>query len=500
MAPYRAMWIEFARGDVHSALGRLNEAAAAIADRPRRWAYLLTLQAEAALELGLHDEAWRSINEVIRVAEQLGDDQLLAYAHWNAMSAASQAGDTEATMEHLRVVESHKGDWWAVAEADFRAAAVEDLARIGEIALATEHLAEAKQRPGDAERLIALAEGSLLARHGDPAQAEALLSTVPGLGIDPREYWRIDLLRAHAAFRRGDRTAGPIAARAFEEAARLRLAHLPLTKERAITESLLALAAETGLPAAVDLHVTALPLTLSLLGRFELARGGRRVELSASQGTQLLKLVSLRGGRVPTERAIEQLWPEADPDAGRNRLRTVLNRVRAEAGDVLSREGDVLVLDDSVVIDLTQFEGEARRALALGQTEPALAVAVARAAISRYRGDILPDDPYEEWTLAAREHARRTVLDLLELCTEVASERGDLDETRWAVERAIDLDPDDDRWYVRAVETLTAQGRRGAALAVLRRARRELEAKGFEPTEGLLELERAMAGAGASRD
>ena len=498
LAPYRAMWIEYARGDVGGALQRINDAAAPIVDHPRRWAYLLTLRAEIELELGRHDEAWLSIREVLRVADQLGDDQLLAYAHWNAMTASSQVGDAAGTIEHLRIVEANKGDWWSAASADFCAGAVDDLARIGEIALAAEHLAMAKEHPGDAAALIGFGEASLLARHGDPEAAEAALCAVPGLGCDPREYWRVDLLRAYAAYRRGDRGAGPLAARAFEEAARLQLAHLPLTKERGVTESLLALAAETGQPAALALQVAALPLTLSVLGRFELALGGRRIELTASLGTQLLKLVAVSGGRVPTERAIEHLWPEADPDAGRNRLRTVLNRLRAEAGDVLTRAGDVLALDPAVAVDLALFEQEARRALALGRTEPAAAVAVARAAISRYRGDALPDDPYEDWAAGAREHARRLVLDLLELCTEVATARGDLDETRWAVERAIDLAPDDDRWYLRAAETLAAQGRRGAALAVLRRARRELEQQGFEPPPALIELERSIKGPGRS--
>jgi ATP/maltotriose-dependent transcriptional regulator MalT/DNA-binding SARP family transcriptional activator len=492
MVPYRAIWIEFASGDAERAMRRLDEAAGRILDRPRRWAYLQNLRAEVAIELGRYDEAWLAIREILRVADQLGDGQLVAYAHWNAMAAASHAGDAAATVEHMRVVEANKGDWWPAAGPDFHATATDDLARVGEIALADAHLAEAKANPGDAGHLVAMGEASLLARHGDPELAEAALLAAPGAGVDPREYWRVDLLRAYAAFRRGDPSAGPLAARAFEESARLRLANVPLTKERAITEALLGLAVETGQPAALALQVAALPVTISVLGRFELARGGRRVGLSASIGTQLLKLVVVQGGRVPTERAIEQLWPDSDPEAGRNRLRTVLNRLRAEAGDVLARDGEVLSLADDVVVDLAQFAGEARRALALGRTEPAAAVSIARSAVARYRGDVLPDDPYEEWAVAPRDRARRDVLELLELCTDVATARGDLDEIRRAVDRAIDLAPDDDRWYVRAAETLVAQGRRGAALAVLRRAQAELERQGFGAPRALLDLELAV--------
>lgn len=492
MVPYRAMWIEYARGGAARAVQMLDEAMAAIVNRPRRWAYLLCYRAEAMLELGRPDESWRAIEEILRVAAQLRDDQLVAWASWNAMAVASHAGDAEAVVAHARIVEAHKAEWWPAAGGDFCATAAEDLGRVGEIALAHEHLAMARELSVDADALIAMAEASLLARHGDPEAAEAALLGVPGTGIDPREYWRIDLLRAYAAFRRGDRAAGPLAARAFEAVAALGLPHLPLTKERRLTEQLVGLAAETGLPAARAIELDTLPVTLVLLGRCELARGGRPVALTAGQGLQLLKLVAVSGGRVPAERAIEALWPDVDLDAGRNRLRTVLSRLRGEAGDVLTREGETLVLSPDITVDVDQFDAEARRALALGRAEPALAVSVARAAISRYRGELLPDDAYEEWAEPPRRHARRTVLELLELCCDVATQSGDLDETRWAVERAIDLAPDDDRWYLTAARTLVAQGRRGAALAVLRRARTDLAAQGLVEHGALDELEREL--------
>ncbi|HUD69035.1 MAG TPA: BTAD domain-containing putative transcriptional regulator [Acidimicrobiales bacterium] len=495
LAPYRAMWIQYARGDVEGAIERLDEALGQITDRPRRWAYLLTMRAEAALELGRHDEMQRNIDDVLRVAAQLEDEQLRAYAHWNAMSASSRAGDAAGAIEHLRVVESNKGTWWPIAGADFCAWAADDLGRVGEVALAYERLEWARELSVDADALIAIAEGSLLARHGDPEEAERVLLLVPSSGIDPREYWRIDLLRAYAAFRRGDRGAGALAARAFEEAAAMRLGHLPLTKERQLTEQLIALAVETGQPAACALEVAVLPITLRVLGRFELARGGRAVKIAPGLGAQLVKLVAVSDGRIPAERAIEALWPEVDPDAGRNRLRTVLNRLRAEAGEVVVREGEALALDASIAVDLAQFDQEARRALALGRSEPTHAVALARSAISRYRGDLLPDDPYEDWAEIPRQHARRVALELLELCCDVAMSRGDLDETSWAVERAIDLVPDDDRWYLRAAETLAARGSRGAAVSVLRRARRELSRQGLDEPERLVSLERALSGA-----
>ena len=492
LVPFQAMWIEYAQGKARAALDRIEAGLASVIDQPRRWAYLLLYHAEVCVELGRHDQCEADVRDVLRVGDQLQDEVLLAYGHWELAISASHRRDAAETLEHIRLAEAHKGEWWAAASADFLADAADDLDRVGHSALAVEYLRRAQENPLDGEPLIAMAEGALLARHGDPYLAEERLLAAPGHRIDPREYWRVTLLRAYAAFRRGDRDAGALAARAFEEAARIGLAQLPLTKEGAITEELLGLAVETGQPAALALEAAALPVSLSVLGRFTLTRGGRPVPLSAGRGAQLLKLAAVCGGRIPAEAAIETLWPDADREAGRNRLRTVLNRQRAEAGEVIVRSGELLQLAPEIRVDLALFEAEGRRALALGLAEPTLAVAVARAAIARYRGDVLPDDPYEEWAEVPREHARRTMLQLLDLCADAAAQRGDLDETRRIIELTIDLAPYDDERYLRAATALLEQDRRGAALTVVRRARSALAELGLQPPPRLVRLEQAI--------
>ena len=158
------------------------------------------------------------------------------------------------------------------------------------------------------------------------------------------------------------------------------------------------------------------------------------------------------------EQAIEGVWPEVSPDAGRNRLRTVLNRLRDTAGDIVRREGDLLALAPEVRLDLTQFTREAREALAL-RGDATAAVAVARSAIARYRGDVLPHDLYEDWAVETRDEARRTMLDFLDLCAEAAAERGDLDEARRLVERTIEFAPYDDGRYLGVATILRDHGR-----------------------------------------
>jgi len=494
MAPYRAMYVEFALGRPLAALEVLNAGLSLVVDRPRKFAYVLLFRAESLVELGRHDECDADVNEVFRIARKLGgSEQLLAYGYWQLVQSCSMRGDAQGALEHARSVQVHRGDWWEVAGADFLADAADCLDRVGYSPLAWEYLELAKEDPKDAQPFIAMAECALLARHGDPALAEERLATVHRYGIDVREYWRVTLFRALAAFRRGDPRAASLAARAFEEAAQLGQPQLPLVRERDVTESLLGLALATGQPAAQALEAASLPLALSVLGQFELTRGGRPVPLGSGQAAQLLKLVAVSGCKIPAERAIEALWPEADPQAGRNRLRTVLNRLRDTAGDVVSRQGDVLTLAPEVRLDLAQFEREAQQARALGLGDPTPAVALARSAIARYRGELLPHDPYEEWAATPREAARRTALELLDLCASAAVERSDLDELRRLVERTIELAPYDYERYLKAASALVDQGRNGAALTVVRRARTALRELGLDAPVQLVNLERSLA-------
>jgi ATP/maltotriose-dependent transcriptional regulator MalT len=493
LTPYRAIWIEFELGRPLAALELLNEGLSLSLDNPRRYTSVLLFRAKVLGELGRYEEADADFDEILRIAHTLPDPaNKVAYVHWERAVQASMRGDAEATLDHVQQTEANRADWWEHGRFDFFADAAESLDRAGHTALAWEYLERAQADPGDAERLIAMAECALLARHGDAALAEERLLAVHDHGIVPREFWRVTLLRAYAALRRGDPVAGALAARSLAEAARLGSPQLPLVRERELTEALLALAVDTGSPAARALESSSLPVALALLGRFELTEGGRALPLGSGQAMQLVKLVAVSGGRIHTERAIEALWPESDPGAGRNRLRTVLGRLREVAQDLVQRDGELLCLASNVRVDLAQFQQESRQALAVSSGDRTAAVALARSAIARYRGDLLPHDLYEAWADAPREDARRTMLELLDVCAGAAAERGDLDEARRMVERTIELAPYDDDRYLKVASILQEQGRRGAALSVLRRARSTLAELGVPLPAELQDFEETL--------
>jgi len=494
IAPYWAISIEFARGHAIAAMKRLEGALTLVADRPRRWAYVLSFSALVASELGQDELCRTSAEEVLRAAERLDSDLFRAYGNWRLALLSSYRGDAAATLRHLREAELHKGTWWVAASGDFLADAADLCDRVGLTGPAREYLERVQAEPKDAGHSVALAEAAMEARHGDPIKAEGLLLAAAQQRIDPREYWRVTLLRAYAALRRGDRaSAGELAAIALDEAARLGQPQLPMIRERAIAGQLIDLAVSTGEPAALRLKTSALPASLTILGRFELTVAGRVAHFGTGREGRLLRMVAVSGEGLHAEQAIERLWPEVSPAAGRNRLRTVLNRLRSSAGGAVVRKGDLLTLDSAVALDYRELLAQAGQAERLARTDLREAASVARAVLTRYEGELLPDDIYEDWAELPRERARRAMLEMFEICSTEAAQRGDLDGTRAMVERAVSLAPQDSLGYRRVVTALVGRGQRAEALSVLDRARLALAVAGVPPPRDLVELERSIS-------
>ena len=489
----RGVRIELYSGHPEAAMDVLDAALRVVTRVPRRRARLQYYRAQVLTDLGRHDESEAVLDEALRSAHD--DPLVMAFVHWERMILASYRGDAQATLDEAHLAEANRHDWWSAAGSTFLAEAADCLDRVDLIPVAWDYLRRAQADPQGAARIVAMSECALLARHGDPDLAEQRLVVVRQHGIYPREYWRVTLLRAYAAWRRGDPGAGALAAKAFDETARMGQPQLPLIKEREISEALLGLAVETGLPSAAALEAKALPVVLRVLGRFELTSGGRPVAIGPGQPAQLLKIVAVNGGRIPAEQVIEALWPDTDPAAGRNRLRTVLGRLTEMAPDVVRRDGETLALGPSVRVDLSLFHQEARqsRLLAGDADDPGSAVAVARSAMARYQGDVLPDDPYESWAEEPRQAAKRAMLGVIDLCATEAARRGDLDEARRMVERSLELDPYEDEGYLKVAKILFDEGRRGAALSVLRRARSVLAPLGIEVAVNLSILEKMAA-------
>lgn len=233
---------------------------------------------------------------------------------------------------------------------------------------------------------------------------------------------------------------------------------------------------------------------ITLLGEFSIRHRGKPVNLRASLATQAIKVLALRP-RVTVDHLIELLWTDAEPGVGARRLRNVLWRIRSACGDLVVRDGSFLRLAAGAATDLERFRALADAAILGADAGDGRAAKAARAAVERYRGELLPGDRYADWATAERESASRAHLQLLGLMVDDAVQGGRQAEALGLLERLADADPYDERHHLRAARIHLDAGHRGSALGALGRAERMLAELGVGPSPGVEELrERLRSG------
>jgi DNA-binding SARP family transcriptional activator len=216
---------------------------------------------------------------------------------------------------------------------------------------------------------------------------------------------------------------------------------------------------------------------IHLLGTFEVsvdgmitpARGWTRRTAAA-----LVKILALAPGhRAHREQVMDILWPDESPADAAPKLHKAAYYARRAAGrdDAVVLRNDVVQLFPTadLTVDVVEFDELSRRALADGDPD------IAGAAIDQYRGELLPDDRYEEWAGERRELLRLRHVNLLRLAGQ------------WMA--VTELDPGDERAHVELMRDQVANGDAGAALLQYERLERVLDRElGVAPGAAAREL------------
>ncbi len=218
------------------------------------------------------------------------------------------------------------------------------------------------------------------------------------------------------------------------------------------------------------------PLRAHLLGPVRLTVGDRALPDQAwprrSARSLLLLLLATPGHRLPRDRALDLLWPEASPEAALNALRVTLHALRrvlepdllsGRASAYVESSGDAVGLRplSTLWVDVDAFEA----ALARGEVaHPPERTAVLREALVLYSGDLLADEHDADWPRARRERLRRAwrhaVLDLAELELAASHPLAAVP----VLERLVSVDPADETAHRTLMRALVAAGRRDEAL------------------------------------
>ena len=202
-----------------------------------------------------------------------------------------------------------------------------------------------------------------------------------------------------------------------------------------------------------------------MLGDFEVFVDSQPVPAEAwvqRRATDLVKLLALASGhRLSRDDVLETLWPTLSPEAAAANLHKAASYARRALGDrgaIVLRGGVVeLAPGAEVSTDVERFE---------------------RGDAAAYRGDLLPDDPYAEWTLGPRAALRERRL-------AVMRSRG-----RW--EEVLREDPADEEANRAVMRRRAASGDRPGAARQFRALTEELSRLGLEPSAETLALQREL--------
>lgn len=225
-------------------------------------------------------------------------------------------------------------------------------------------------------------------------------------------------------------------------------------------------------------------IRLEVLGSLCAWREGTLLALEGRTG-ELLAFLALHEGRTTSEQLIDALWPHCDLPRGRERLRTVLARLRRAAGDVVQREGATLRLGDGIVSDV----GEFRRRHHMATRPGAFDAAAARAALEHYGGEAVPALADREWTQQLRRELHQRALRLHDRLARHAELDGRVDEAVQMLLAALTHEPTAEHRYRTAARLQAGRGRLDAGLELLADARQALLAAGHEPSPQLTALE-----------
>lgn len=177
-------------------------------------------------------------------------------------------------------------------------------------------------------------------------------------------------------------------------------------------------------------------VNLSLLGRFQLTKNARQLDLGMTS-QRLLAFVAVRPTGISRHLLAGLLWPEVSESCAHTCLRSALVRLARAAPRVLRTSPATLSLAECVAVDLHEGQILARRLL---QHDLAADLDAALTHVPILSADLLPGW-YEDWLLAEAESWRQLRLHALESLADALREHRRFGEATVAAAAAIAGDP-----------------------------------------------------------
>jgi DNA-binding SARP family transcriptional activator len=471
-------------------------------EEPRVWAYLGL--ARVARARGKMAEAESLISAAVQICERVKLGKILPRLRLEQVSLRRETGQGEMALQPLSALrelftrwESHPG----LARCDLLEAGLR-----WEVSAGEGLPAEAKEalRQG-LEHAVLSAEDTLPFLREEPWIIDLLIGAI-------KEQVQVDAADALLA------RLGPLAVPPLIESLRDRPIRLPAIRllgrlgdpraRRPLTRLLTGKDREVRRAAEEALVLLREPepvaLRVFLFGRFEVFRGKERIaegDWKTQKVKALLKYLLLhRDHGVHQDRVIDLLWPEREARAGAVNLKAAVKNLRQALEPLLEgtrshfilREGQTLRFHPGAPcwVDLDEYrrhleearrhEGDGRVPEAIGAYEQAVAL---------YRGDLLGEDLYEDWTTVEWERWRGAQIDAVAALARLHAGQGDFPRAVEFTQRVLELDRLREAAYRDLIRYSLQRGDRHTAIRAFRTCERLLrEELGVTPEPETLAL------------
>lgn len=236
---------------------------------------------------------------------------------------------------------------------------------------------------------------------------------------------------------------------------------------------------------------------IRILGPLEVEGEQGLIELTRERERALVALLALTPGKsVPSDRIIEELWPEAPADAARHSLHVHVSRIRRSLGDgvLLTRRPGYLLAINEGDVDVFRFQRlVADGHLALEDSDHDVAAMRFRDALAMWRGPPAPALASLSSGASHLAHFEELKFSALESLFEAELAVGHHVEILSELTRAVEEHPFRERLWEHLMLALYRSGRQADALAAFTKIRALLgEELGVEPGPQLRQLEEAI--------
>lgn len=227
---------------------------------------------------------------------------------------------------------------------------------------------------------------------------------------------------------------------------------------------------------------------LGLLPSFSMRSGGKEVQLGGTAAKALV-FVALQDQAVDRSVAAGVLWPYVRDARAAANLRTTLWRItQATESSILDVHGASLRIDPTVVVDLHQAVGEARRIVGGVRDVREMRDEVVQRTISLLMTDLLTNW-YDDWLMVHKERWRQLRLHALDAMGVQLTQCGRCALAVDAATASVDAEPLRESGYRCLMQAHLAQGNVSEAVRTHRRYTELLDKElGIRPSHHMTEL------------